>query len=49
MGERIDLMKHHGSVRIVRNQGSMRTNPVLRCFDNLKELNNRDLPSWHGS
>jgi hypothetical protein len=32
-------MKPHGSVRVVRMWGRIRTNPVLRCFDNLEGLN----------
>jgi hypothetical protein len=49
MGERIDLMKCLGSIQIVRKQSSMRTNLILRCFDNLEGLNNGDVPSSYGS
>jgi hypothetical protein len=34
-----DLMKPHGSVQVVRVWCGIRTNPVLRCFDNPEGLN----------
>jgi hypothetical protein len=36
-------MKPHSSVRLVRKWCSMRTDPVLRCFDNPDGLNCGDL------
>jgi hypothetical protein len=39
-------MNPHSSFRVVRKRCSMCTNPVLRCFDNPKRLNNMDLPLW---
>jgi hypothetical protein len=36
-------MKPHGSVRVVRLWCDMRTDPVLRCFNNPKGLSYRDL------
>jgi hypothetical protein len=34
-----DVMKPHGSIRVVRMWCRIRTDPILRCFDNLKGLN----------
>jgi hypothetical protein len=36
-------MKSHSSIWVVRRWYGMRTNPVLRCFDNPEGLNYRDL------
>jgi hypothetical protein len=36
-------MKPHGSVRVVRMWSDMRTNHILRCFDNPEGLNYEDL------
>jgi hypothetical protein len=41
-------MKPHGSNRVVRKWHDMRTDPVLRCLDDLEGLNNGYLPSGHG-
>jgi hypothetical protein len=38
-----DLMKPHGSIRVVRKWRSKHTNPILRCFVNLEGLNYGDL------
>jgi hypothetical protein len=37
-----NLMKLHGSIRVVRLGCDKRTNPILRCFVNSKGLNYRD-------
>jgi hypothetical protein len=34
-----DLMKPHGSVRVVRMWCGLRIDPILRCFNNLEGLN----------
>jgi hypothetical protein len=34
-----DLMKAHGSIRDIKKWCGKRTNPILRCFDNLEGLN----------
>jgi hypothetical protein len=36
-------MKPHGSVQVVRMWCGMRTDPILRCFDNLEGLSYGDL------
>jgi hypothetical protein len=36
-------MKPHDSIRVVRKWCDVRTDPVLRCFDNLEVLNCGDL------
>jgi hypothetical protein len=38
-----DLMKPHGSVRVVRMWCGICTNPVLRCFNSLEGLSCRNL------
>jgi hypothetical protein len=38
-----DLMKPHSFVRVVRMWWDMRTDPVLKCFDNSEALSCRDL------
>jgi hypothetical protein len=35
-------MKPHASVRVIRKWCVLRTDPVLRCFDNAEGLNNGD-------
>jgi hypothetical protein len=37
-----DLMKPHGSIRVVRLGCDKHTNPILRCFVNSEGLNYRD-------
>jgi hypothetical protein len=44
-----DLMKPHDSVWVVRRCCDEHNDPVHWCFDNPEELNNRHLPSGHGS
>jgi hypothetical protein len=39
-------MKPHSSIKVVKKWCSVRTDPVLRCFDNLEGLNNRGMPCW---
>jgi hypothetical protein len=47
-------MRPHGSIWVVRKWCGMRTDPILRCFDNPEGLNCGDLlvgivpvfPSW---
>jgi hypothetical protein len=47
-------MKLHSSIQVVIKWSDMRTDPILRCFDNLEGLNYGDLllgvvpefPSW---
>jgi hypothetical protein len=41
-------MKPHGSIQVVRKSHSIRLDPVLRCLDDLKGLNNGYLPSGCG-
>jgi hypothetical protein len=36
-------MKPHGSVRVIKMWCGVRTDPVLRCFDNPEGLDYRDL------
>jgi hypothetical protein len=36
-------MKPHSSVWVIRMWCRIRTDPILRCFDNLWGLNHRDL------
>jgi hypothetical protein len=36
-------MKPHGSIRVVRMWCSIRTDPVLRCLENLEGLSCGDL------
>jgi hypothetical protein len=36
-------MKPHNFIQVVRKWCSVRTDPVLRCFNNLEGLNNGDL------
>jgi hypothetical protein len=38
-----DSMKPHGSVRVIKMWCGVRTDPVLRCFDNPEGLDYRDL------
>jgi hypothetical protein len=38
-----ELMKPHGSVRVVRKWCDVRTDPILGCFDNPEVLNYGDL------
>jgi hypothetical protein len=38
-----ELMKPHGYVQVVRKWCDVRTDPVLRCFDNSEALNYGDL------
>jgi hypothetical protein len=41
-------MKPHDPIRVVRKWHDFRADPILRCLDNLKGLNNGYLPSGHG-
>jgi hypothetical protein len=36
-------MKPHGSIRVVRMWHGIRTNPILKCFDNPEGLSCGDL------
>jgi hypothetical protein len=44
-----DLMKPHDHIRVIRKWRDLRADPVLRCLDDSDRLNNRYLPSGHGS
>jgi hypothetical protein len=41
-------MMLHGSIRVVRRWRGLRGDPICRCFDDPKGLNNGYLSSGHG-